>query len=236
MKYSSSSLDIRRHRNTIFLDLWVKRRTQTSLSEVPVKFPRRKFSQSQKELRPRHQKCLQSFSRSILLLLHLGISLAFINVPLALDTSQKWRTWFMISMCLCFHTLDRSLNAYLSNMIFDPLLDNSLLAIHTATMPLSLWVKLRDASLDAQEDPPSHVHHITETRETGTAMYNWMHKTHTLSCASHHRQGCAWTMLMHTCPNAHGPPLGTILMQKGILGICQFFSKAKTLTVNFLGT
>ena len=71
--------------------------------------------------------------------------------------------------------------------------------------------------------------------EWNCEMRPWMHKTHpleciasqrrerrvqqcttgctrrpSLSCASHHRQGCAWTMLMlmHTCP-----PLGTILMQ-----------------------
>ena len=80
-------------------------------------------------------------------------------------------------MCLCFHTLDRSLNAYLSNIIFDPLLDNSLLAIHTATMALSLWVKLRDASLDAQEDPPSHVHRITGKVALGQCWCTLAHHT-----------------------------------------------------------
>ena len=111
-----------------------------------------------------------------------GHQLGFHRCATCIGHFTKVTDLIYISMCLCFHTLDSSLNAYLSNMIFDPLLDNSLLAIHTATMPLSLWVKLRDASLDAQENPPSHVHHRDERLETGTAMYHWMHKTHPLMC------------------------------------------------------
>ena len=86
--------------------------------------------------------------------------------------------------------------------------------MHKKTHPLMCITETRDGNshvpLDAQ-DPPSHVHRITGKVALG--------------------QCWCW------CTLAHGSPQGTISMQKmRILGVCQFFSKAKSLTVNFFRT